>query len=166
MAPEGGPSSPAPDGLTPSPPSWPSPRHRLTPPHTQMALLASLSTTGLGGQSVFNEIAGAEHLGRARRTDQGHSCPLCLDAWGRGGEESLSSRAEGRPVRRQEGKESPQDLGLETVSEELGCASGLGCDAGPSLGLSLLVWKMASVASDSPAVARGGLTSGKHGQVL
>lgn len=77
-----GPGSPASDGLTPSPPAGPAPPHRPTPLQTQMALLASLSTIGLGGQSAFNEIVGAEHLGRPRWTDQGHSCPLLLGAWG------------------------------------------------------------------------------------
>lgn len=64
---------------------------------------------------------------------KGTAAPLSLGARSRGGDERLSSRAEGRPVRRQEGRESPQDLGVETVNGELYCASGLRCDAGRAL---------------------------------
>lgn len=130
MAPEVGPRLPSTGWVNSLSSSWPSPQHRPTPPQTQMAQLASLSTIGLGDQSAFNEIVGAEHLGRTRRADQGHRCSLCLGAWGRGGDECLSLRAEGRLLRGQEGKESPQDLGVEMVNEELCCASGLRCDAG------------------------------------
>lgn len=56
------------------------PHHTPTPTQTQMVQLGSLSTIGLGSRRAFNEIIGAEHLGRARRTDQGHTCPLSLAA--------------------------------------------------------------------------------------
>lgn len=67
-------------------------------------------------------------------------------------------------MRGQEEKESPWDLGVEMLNEELCCASGLRWTlAGPSISLSLLIWKMiTSVAPTSLAVDGGGLTNGKH----
>lgn len=111
-----GPGSLALDGLTSFPFSWSAPSTRLSPPQTQMAQLAGLSVTGLGDQNAFNATVEAEHLGLARRTK---GTAAALSAWEPGVGEGMNTRIRGKrggAVCREEGTESLQDLGVETVN--------------------------------------------------
>lgn len=90
-----------------------SPQHTPTPPGRRR-LPSGLSTIGAGSQNAFNEVVGAEHVGRAGRTkdtaalrpEPGTGEGMCACVRGK----------RGRWWAERKETESPQDLGVETVN--------------------------------------------------